>query len=124
MKTTKLRQSAKGQPCVNCGATCPTVCARHYNGLWQQAYGKGRGIKCHDLASAELCNNCEKPYAEGQVEMFDSSADRAARFLHLCMLTNIARFKRGDLTDGSKPKNDKYHDTTNEWLQKLGGKAA
>lgn len=90
-----IRKSAKGQYCIRCGAPPDTVRACHYNGFRQHTYGKGRGIKCHDLASAELCFNCDQLFSEGKLDFFDSKLDRSEQFLHLCMLTNIRRFENG-----------------------------
>lgn len=96
-----ITASAKGQPCVRCGREDGTTCARHYNGLRQHQYGKGRSVKGHDMGSAELCDTCEPDFSEG-VNIFDDeragkSIERSEEFLHLIMLTNIARFERGDL---------------------------
>jgi hypothetical protein len=53
------------------------------------------------MGSAELCDTCEPDFSEG-VNIFDDeragkSIERSEEFLHLIMLTNIARFERGDL---------------------------
>lgn len=91
----KITESSRGQSCIRCGA--PGAYACHYNGIRQHSFGKGRGIKCHDLASAELCHNCDRQFIEGTIDSFDDRTDRSEQFLFLCMLTNISRFKRGDL---------------------------
>ena len=98
----KITKSANGQMCVRCGSNDGTICARHYNGLRQHMYGKGKGIKCHDIASAELCAECDSLFSEGVSVEYDDgragkSTTRSEAFLHYCMLTNIARLERGDL---------------------------
>lgn len=95
MKTTKIRQSARGMTCIRCGAPPDTVRACHYNGIRQHLYGKGRGIKANDLMTAELCASCDAIYSEGTTEGFESKIDRSESFLHLVCLTNIRRFERG-----------------------------
>lgn len=96
MKSKRLTDSAKYQPCIRCGGGQDgSVCARHYNGFRQQAYGKGMGEKCSDLASAELCARCDHRFTEGVGDRY--SIERSEQFLHYCMLTNIRRAERGDL---------------------------
>ncbi len=95
----KITESAKGQQCVRCGNNDGTTCARHYNGLRQHQYGKGRGIKCHDVASAELCSSCDALFAEGvnfhDCERAGKSINRSEAFQHFVILTNMARHDRG-----------------------------
>ena len=91
----KLTQSSKGSICINCGASDAYSC--HYNGQRQHQYGKGRGIKCHDLATAELCYNCDIDFSEGCNVNWKTKDERSEEFLHLIMLTNIRRFNEGIL---------------------------
>lgn len=90
---------SQGNPCIRCGSTGST-CGRHYNGIRQHAYGKGRGIKCNPIMVADLCSECDQDFQEGSV----SKADYPARihyseeFQHLCILSAIRRFERGVLT--------------------------
>lgn len=53
-----LRDSARDEPCIRCGAVGTTVWA-HSNEL---AHGKGRGIKAHDLLGLYLCHTCHSEY--------------------------------------------------------------
>ena len=92
IRSKALTQSAAGQPCVRCGSADGTVVAAHYTGLRQHAYGKGRGIKCDDTVSAELCQACH--------QWFDAPAQRKSieaseEFLHCVVLTNRHRYDRG-----------------------------
>lgn len=92
----KLTKSAEGQPCIKCQRTGETR-ACHYNGWMQHQYGKGRGIKASDIATAEFCQECDTMFTEGSTEGFTDKIDRSEQFLHFIMLTNISRYKRGDL---------------------------
>lgn len=90
----KLTQASKGTSCIKCGA--PDAYSCHFNGAYQHQYGKGRGIKCHDLATAEFCHRCDQDYSEG-VNIHGGDEERESYFLHYIMLTNIRRFKNGVL---------------------------
>jgi len=96
MKQSKITKSAKGKTCINCGASDAYAC--HYNGPRQHRYGKGRGIKCHDIASAELCHECDQMFTEGSDNpMWETKWDRSEHFQHLIILTNMRRYDDGDL---------------------------
>lgn len=90
----KITQSARGQSCIRCGVDNGTVRACHLTGPRQHAYGKGRGVKCHDLASAEFCDQCDIVFSEGQMDGFDSKWDKSEQWHHYIMLTNIRRAAR------------------------------
>ena len=90
----KITESTRGKTCIRCGA--PDAYACHYNGTYQHQYGKGRGIKCHDIATADFCHACDQIFTEG-VNPFESMDERDAQFLHYITLTNIRRFNDGDL---------------------------
>ena len=101
----KLTQASNGNNCIRCGA--PDAYAAHYNGPRQMDYGKGRGIKCHDMATADLCHRCDQIFTEGSTTNPNGSPwrdkwDRSEEFLHLIMLTNIRRFENNTLTTGVK----------------------
>jgi hypothetical protein len=93
---TKLREAAKHQSCVRCGADDETVVLCHYTGARRLDYGGGFGIKSHDLIGAHLCSRCHR-------EMDTLSRDKATKylhseeFLHLCALTLIRLWKQGKL---------------------------
>ncbi len=95
-KLEKILTYAKGQPCVRCGRNDGTTCARHYNGLRQHWYGKGRGIKCHPLMAAHLCMACDKDFSEG-VNPYEDKIQRSEEFLHLIALTLINLAKQEKL---------------------------
>lgn len=86
----RLTQKAKGMSCIRCGG--PDAYACHYNGPRQLIYGKGRGIKCNDLATAEFCHNCDEIFTEGSMSLpWLNKWERSEEFLHYVMLTNIRR---------------------------------
>lgn len=83
-------------PCIRCGSTGST-CGRHYNGLRQHLYGKGRGIKCHPIMVADLCAECDRDFQEGSVGKADYPAriHYSEEFQHYCSLSTKRRFERG-----------------------------
>ncbi|MCL6559036.1 MAG: DUF1364 domain-containing protein [Firmicutes bacterium] len=58
----KLRDSARHEPCVNCGVDRGTTVWAHSN---CQRHGKGIGIKAHDVFGAYLCGDCHSHYDAG-----------------------------------------------------------
>ena len=94
-KIKKLTQASKGQDCIKCGA--PDAYACHYNGDHQHMYGKGRGIKCHDLMTAEFCYECDQGFNEGNKSKFINEIARNEIFFNYINLTNIRRFNNGVL---------------------------
>ena len=90
MKRDKL---AEHRPCIRCGRPGETRRA-HYNGLRQHSYGKGRGIKCNDVAVAEFCQHCDDRFSEANYPLWEDgskSIERSEEFLHWCMLTQIRK---------------------------------
>ena len=76
-----------------------TVRACHYNGVRQHDYGKGWGIKLHDLMTAEFCDTCDALFSEGSLgyKHWETKWDRSEEFLHFIALTNIRRFEGGTI---------------------------
>ncbi len=98
----KITESAKDQPCIRCDTNDGTTMARHYNGLRQHWYGKGRGIKADDIATADFCDACDFIFTEGRNitgdgERAGKSINRSEMFLHYIIMSNISRRKRGVL---------------------------
>lgn len=91
----KLTDATRGKTCVRCQG--PDAYACHYNGLRQIAFGKGTGIKCHDIATADLCKRCDDWFTEGSTKGFDSKIDRSEQFLFYVVMTNIRRFEDNTL---------------------------
>ena len=95
----KLTQLSKGQECIKCGG--PDAYACHYNGPRQILFGKGRGIKAHDLVTAEFCHSCDQEFTEGSTALrWDNKWDRSEEFLYWICLTNIRRFENSILIMG------------------------
>ena len=92
----KLTASTKGKTCIKCGG--PDAFSAHYNGVRQHSFGKGRGVKCADMASAEFCYRCDHQFTEGsQDERWMNKWERSEEFLFYVTLTNIRRLKDGVL---------------------------
>ena len=99
----KLTQSSKGKTCIACGA--PSAYSCHYNGPRQHDFGKGRSKKGHDIGTAEFCHDCDNVFSEGSYSPVNhpvhvawiSKWDRSEMFMYWIMMTNIRRFKDGDL---------------------------
>ena len=47
-----LRELARGQSCIRCGADDGTVVLAHYTGVRREAFGGGFGKKVHDAVVA------------------------------------------------------------------------
>ena len=88
----KITEASRGSTCIRCDA--PGAYSCHFNGTYQHWYGKGRGIKASDLATAEFCFNCDQLHSEG-VNIYHSKEERDAQFLHFIMMTNIRRLENG-----------------------------
>tara|TARA_R100001594_G_scaffold24026_2_gene47105 strand:+ start:14499 stop:14840 length:342 start_codon:yes stop_codon:yes gene_type:complete len=100
VRSRKLLNGARNQSCVNCGAT-GTVVAAHYTGLRSYSFGKGRGIKPHDICTADLCYKCHNAFdtnCNSLTELkgdFPKRVDRSEQFLFLIMQTIIRRIDQG-----------------------------
>ncbi len=95
----KITQSARGEECIRCQDDTGKVRACHYNGPRQHVYGKGRGIKCNDRASADFCDKCDAVFTEGTTdpERWANKWERSEEFHYWIMLTNFRRDKKGVL---------------------------
>lgn len=92
----KLTKSSKDSTCIRCGALY--AFSAHYNGPRQHAYGKGRGIKCNDLVTAEFCYECDQEFTEGSTSTrWANKWERSEEFHYWIMLTLIRRQKEGRL---------------------------
>lgn len=90
----KYLAAARGQSCVRpaCGINNGTTIPAHYSGKFSNLLGKGRGIKCHDLFIADLCDGCHQ-YFDGYKSGNDDS--RAAEFMICVHLTILRRWQAG-----------------------------
>ena len=93
----KLTAAARDQDCIRCGRPGETR-ACHYNGWRSHAFGKGRGIKCDDLATAEFCQACDLLFSESSYHLWEGgskSVDRSEQFLFWITISNIRRKRNG-----------------------------
>jgi hypothetical protein len=95
-----LRQASRGRSCIRCGERDGTVVRAHYTGLGQGRLGKGKGIKPHDFASADLCRRC---HDEFDTYHKPNTWERSWEFLMLCMETLERDFRDGVLVEGIDP---------------------
>jgi len=92
----KVMADARKNPCIRCGAT-EGVYGRHYNGLRQHRFGKGRGIKCHGVCIADFCAECDKAFHEGSTCKDDLTArtNYSEEFMFWCLMSQIRRVDNG-----------------------------
>ena len=87
----KITLHAKDMPCIRCQREGETR-ACHYNGVRQHDFGKGRGIKCADEATAEFCHKCDQRFTEGSTdEMWTNKWERSEEFMFWVIMTAIRR---------------------------------
>lgn len=79
----KMREGAKGQPCINCGVNDGTVVAAHYTGMRGHWFGKGTGTKVSDLCVADLCSRCHTAFDQYTMTTSDTSASGFAKKIDL-----------------------------------------
>lgn len=102
----KLTESSRGKTCVRCGAQGAYSC--HYSGPRQITYGKGKGVKCNDLMTAEFCHKCDQVFTEGsttesvckntgEIVHWKDNWDRSEEFQFWINITNIRRMADGVL---------------------------
>ena len=77
--------------------------AAHYTGLRSHLLGKGRGIKPHDLAVADLCRACHNQFDTGAMACVSDNEymkkiDQSEQFMFLIMQTLIRRVDQGIIT--------------------------
>jgi hypothetical protein len=94
----KLRDSAKHESCVSCGANDGTIVWAHSN---SSRHGKGAGLKAHDLFGAYLCYRCHTNYDGHSQKNFDSDGwDRLVKqgwFLDMWEKSMIIACEKGYL---------------------------
>lgn len=61
-RSKSLRESARDETCVGCGAQDGTVVWAHSN---EMQHGKGKGLKAHDILGNYLCYRCHSWYDAG-----------------------------------------------------------
>ena len=97
IRNKKLLEAARGKSCVNCGFNDGTIVAAHYQGMRSQHFGKGTGIKPHDLCTADLCSSGHKlfdDYRTSDLENRDQRRiDHSEQFLYCIVKTLIRRYQ-------------------------------
>jgi hypothetical protein len=94
VKTT-LRDAARDQSCVRCGAHDGTVVGAHYTGA------RGLGRKVHDLCIAHLCSACHA-FMDREHRSKVNKWEHSEEFLYLILLTQLRLWEQGVIT-ASKP---------------------
>ena len=87
----KITQAARNQPCIRCGREGETR-ASHYNGFRAYSYGKGRGLKASDIATAEFCHQCDDDFSESNYGLWPGGSkniERSEEFQHWVIMTRI-----------------------------------
>ncbi len=105
IRSKKYRYGAKGQSCIRCGKNDGTTVPAHYTGQRSHLYGKGTGIKCHDVMIADLCMTChlwfDNPVTmsmfKNEYDLLAHKTEVSEEFLHCVALTIIRRCKQGIL---------------------------
>ena len=92
VRSRKYLNAAEDSFCVRCSSEVRPAVACHYTGLRQHDYGKGRGVKCHDICTADLCDECHGYFDRPEI---NKSIEASEEFLHYIMLTIIRRVQNG-----------------------------
>lgn len=92
-----LRELARGQSCIRCGADDGTVVLAHYFGPRRHEYGGGMSRKGHDAVAAELCAKCHSWMDTGCRDK-QRKWEASEEFLHCVALTWIRRIEQGTVT--------------------------
>jgi len=97
IRNKKLLEASRDRACVNCGFNDGTTVSAHYQGMRSQQFGKGTGIKPHDLCVADLCAGCHKLFDEYRTSDLENRdqrrIDHSEQFLFCIVQTLIRRYK-------------------------------
>lgn len=84
----KLLADAKDKSCICCGRDDGTTIAAHYSGIEALSFGKGMGIKAHDLC-ADLCHSCHN-YFDGYKGGNDYDRGfKLFKYIHLSLIRRL-----------------------------------
>ena len=104
IRSRKLLNAAKGEPCICCSVRDDTVVAAHYQGLRSHLLGKGTGMKPHDICVAHLCARCHILFdstraggADQHVDPYIRKIVSSEEFLTDIVLTIIKLIQQGKL---------------------------
>ena len=99
IRSKKYTDGAKGQSCVRCGAEDGTVISAHYQGFRSQPWGKGKGVKPHDLFVADLCAECHDLFDNDKVSFvkdpWQRKIDHSESFMYFVLMTQLRRHEQG-----------------------------
>jgi len=73
----------------------PIAANAHYNGMLNLLFGKGIAKKCHNLLTAELCDDCHKEFDSNSLG--HKSMEASHDFMKCILLTIIRRFEAGKI---------------------------
>lgn len=79
IRSKKVTRSAQGQPCFLqlpgiCNFNWETTVWAHLNGA---AFGKGAGVKAHDIAGFPACSDCHFAYDQRKTGLTDAELSQA-----------------------------------------------
>lgn len=84
----KLRDSARDESCVECGAQDGTVVWAHSNG---SEFGKGMGIKASDAAGFYCCARCHSEHDQGRQFSKEEKRQREYRWIAKSLVRAIEK---------------------------------
>jgi hypothetical protein len=95
IRSKKITRSAQGQPCFLsvpgiCNHNPDTTVWAHLNGA---SFGKGSGIKAHDVAGFPACSNCHFAYDQHKTGLSDG--DLNALLLRAVVGSMVMLIERG-----------------------------
>jgi len=103
LRSKRYLAAAKDQACVYCGARDGTVVAAHLTGYRAQEFGKGKGVKCHDILTADLCSKCHVAFDSYEIgttlsdQPYIRKMDHSEQFLTCILRTIVRRTQQGVL---------------------------
>lgn len=89
-----LRNAARDQPCIRCGANDGTTVGCHLTGVRRLSYGGGLGKKVHDLVIAHLCQGCHA-WMDQLSRLKEDKWLHSEEFQHVVILTILRLYEDG-----------------------------
>ena len=100
---TILREAARDQSCVRCGAEDGTVVGAHYTGARRLDYGGGFGRKVSDVCIAHLCARCHYEM-DNLSRNKEQKWEHSEEFQHLILKTLIRLWDQGVITASKRSR--------------------
>lgn len=112
LRSPKWLKASKDVPCSYCGAQDKTVVGAHYQGFRSHTFGKGTGIKPHDICIADLCSKCHQMFDAYYIDFLNieswsevhKKTYLSERFLFCILKSIIHRFQNGIFFETQKSK--------------------